>query len=73
MWTPGMWEMVIIFLIVLLLFGGKKLPSLARSIGSGINEFKKGMSGQAPLEDNYEDSEPEKIEKPKSKSKNRKA
>lgn len=67
-----MWEMVIIFLIVLLLFGGKKLPSLARSIGSGINEFKKGMSGQAPLEENFEE-EPEKIEKPKSKSKSKKA
>lgn len=48
LWTPGWGELVIIFFIVLLLFGGKKLPSLARSIGSGINEFKRGLSGQLP-------------------------
>ncbi len=63
MWTPGMGEMVVIFLIVLLLFGGKKLPSLARSIGSGINEFKKGLSGQ-PSEEEIVSKEPEKIETP---------
>ena len=37
----GAWELVIIFLVVLLLFGGKKLPELARSLGTGIREFKK--------------------------------
>ncbi len=63
MWTPGMGEMVLIFLIVLLLFGGKKLPSLARSIGSGINEFKKGLNGQ-PSEEEIVRKEPEKIETP---------
>ena len=45
-WSPGIGELIFIFLIVLLLFGGKKLPGLAKSIGSGINEFKKGLSGQ---------------------------
>ena len=34
-------EMVIIFLIVLLLFGAKKLPQLARGIGKSMGEFKK--------------------------------
>ncbi len=38
-------QLILIFLIVLLLFGGKKLPALARSIGQGISEFKKGMAG----------------------------
>lgn len=45
MWTPSFGELIVIFMIILLLFGGKKLPDLARSIGNGINEFKKGLSG----------------------------
>tara|TARA_Y100000588_G_C14192370_1_gene898596 strand:+ start:424 stop:612 length:189 start_codon:yes stop_codon:yes gene_type:complete len=36
----GMWEIVIIFLVVLLLFGGKKLPELAKGLGKGLREFK---------------------------------
>jgi len=41
MWTPGITELVILFAVVLLLFGGKKIPEIARGIGSGIREFKK--------------------------------
>lgn len=37
----GTWEIVFTLFIVLLLFGGKKLPELARSLGQGIREFKK--------------------------------
>lgn len=37
------WEWIIIFLIVILLFGGKKIPELMRGIGKGISNFKKGM------------------------------
>ncbi|TNE73038.1 twin-arginine translocase TatA/TatE family subunit [bacterium] len=37
----GGMELVVIVLIVLLLFGAKKIPELARGIGQGINEFKK--------------------------------
>jgi sec-independent protein translocase protein TatA len=37
----GMQEMIVIFLIVLLLFGAKKIPELARGIGKGMGEFKK--------------------------------
>lgn len=39
----GVPELMIILVIVLLLFGATKLPSLARSLGSSVNEFKKGM------------------------------
>lgn len=39
----GVTELIIILVIVLLLFGSTKLPSLARSLGSSVNEFKKGM------------------------------
>jgi len=37
----GSTEIIVILVIVLLLFGGKKLPELARGLGKGINEFKK--------------------------------
>ena len=37
----GFWEIFIVLLIVLLLFGGKKLPEIAKGLGRGIQEFKK--------------------------------
>ncbi len=38
---PGGWEWIIIFLVILLLFGAKRLPDLARGLGKGISEFRK--------------------------------
>lgn len=38
-------ELVIILAIVLLLFGGKKLPQLSRSLGEAMRELRKGISG----------------------------
>ena len=37
----GPWEIVLILLFLIILFGGKKLPELARGMGLGIKEFKK--------------------------------
>ena len=37
----GPWEIVLIILFVIILFGGKKLPELARGLGLGLKEFKK--------------------------------
>ena len=37
----GPWEIGLILLFVIILFGGKKLPELARGLGIGLNEFKK--------------------------------
>lgn len=39
----GMWEVVIIALIVLLLFGGKKIPELMKGLGKGVKSFKDGL------------------------------
>jgi len=39
----GPWEILIVFFIALLLFGGKRIPKLAKSIGSSIKNFKKGI------------------------------
>lgn len=41
----GTWEIVAIVLIVLLLFGGKKIPELMHGIGKGVKSFKDGMNG----------------------------
>ncbi|PIB37596.1 preprotein translocase [Reichenbachiella sp. 5M10] len=37
---PGGWELVIIVLVIVLLFGAKKIPELAKGLGRGIREFK---------------------------------
>tara|TARA_B100001989_G_C24140826_1_gene270186 strand:- start:51 stop:290 length:240 start_codon:yes stop_codon:yes gene_type:complete len=42
---PGGWEIVIIALLILLMFGAKKLPELARGLGQGIREFKGAVDG----------------------------
>jgi len=51
-WTPGPLEIVLIAMAALLLFG-KRLPDLARSLGKGVTEFKKGLSG---VEDEIKES-----------------
>lgn len=51
--TVGATEIIIVALIVLLLFGGKKIPELMKGIGKGVKSFKDGMKG---LEDDIKDS-----------------
>ena len=41
----GLPEIVLIALVVLLLFGGKKIPELMRGLGKGVKSFKDGMNG----------------------------
>ncbi|HOK03542.1 MAG TPA: twin-arginine translocase TatA/TatE family subunit [Spirochaetota bacterium] len=43
---PGMGELVVIFLIVLVLFGAGKIPRIAKDLGSGIREFKKSIKDE---------------------------
>lgn len=53
----GPWEIVIILVIVLLLFGGKKIPELAKGIGKGIRDFKDAYKGGAEGEKKEEDKQ----------------
>lgn len=52
MWQPSFFELMVIMTIALLLFG-KRLPDVARSLGKGVVEFKKGLKG---IEDDAADS-----------------
>ena len=53
----GMQEILVIALIVLLLFGGKKIPELMKGIGKGVKNFKDGVKG---LEDDIKLDDTEK-------------
>lgn len=45
----GGWDIVVVLVVVLVVFGGSRLPKLARSLGSATSEFKKGIEeGEAP-------------------------
>ncbi|NLG13761.1 MAG: twin-arginine translocase TatA/TatE family subunit [Lentisphaerae bacterium] len=55
----GIWEWSIIFLIVLLLFGAKRLPEIARSLGKAANEFQKAKNELTNYNPNeYQQSNP---------------
>ena len=43
MGLPGGTELILIIFVIILLFGARKLPELARSLGKSLNEFKKGQ------------------------------
>lgn len=55
MFGLGIQELLIIFFIIVLLFGAKKLPDLAAGLGKGIKEFKKATRGQ-------DEEDPKKLE-----------
>jgi len=44
----GPWELLLILAIVLVIFGGRKIPEIARGLGEGIRNFKESMSGEKP-------------------------
>ncbi|MBI3910181.1 MAG: twin-arginine translocase TatA/TatE family subunit [Armatimonadetes bacterium] len=44
-------ELILILIIVLVIFGGSKIPQLARGLGEGIREFKKAARGSASAEE----------------------
>lgn len=66
MFGMGTGELVIIALVLVMLFGSKKIPELARGLGGAVSEFKKGMRGGVDdLKKEIEDPAPD--EKPSEK------
>ncbi|MBQ9659752.1 MAG: twin-arginine translocase TatA/TatE family subunit [Bacteroidales bacterium] len=66
----GPWQVVIIALVILLLFGGRKIPELMKGLGKGVKSFKEGMTeieDQINQADDAVRKEPEKPEKEKEK------
>lgn len=71
--VPGGMELIIIFLIVLLLFGAKKLPEVARGLGGSIREFKKATKGiQDEIKNTVDDELEIEDEEPETENKNSK-
>ena len=50
---PGGWELIVILVVILLLFGSTRLPQLARGMGKSISEFKKGISEGGEKDDEH--------------------
>ena len=61
----GIWEILAIFLVIALLFGGKKLPELGKGLGEGIKNFKRSIS-----RDKDDDEKGEEEKKPSTDEKN---
>jgi TatA/E family protein of Tat protein translocase len=56
----GPWEILMILVVALLLFGAKRIPEIAQSLGKGITEFKRGIKDvQSEIENNINTSPPE--------------
>jgi sec-independent protein translocase protein TatA len=47
----GVWEILILLLVALLVFGPKRLPEMGRSLGKGLREFKESISGDSKDDD----------------------
>ena len=47
----GTFEIILIILVIILLFGARRIPELMRSLGSGVREFKKGSKGEMGEDD----------------------
>ena len=47
----GTWEIILIALVILLIFGGKKIPELMKGIGKGVRSFKDGVEGKTEKEE----------------------
>ncbi|HNS31851.1 MAG TPA: twin-arginine translocase TatA/TatE family subunit [bacterium] len=57
MFNMGPGELIVILIILLLLFGAKRLPEIGRAMGKSLGEFKKGMSESKEEANNIDDDE----------------
>ncbi len=60
--SVGPTELIILLTIILLLFGAKRIPELAKGLGSGVREFKKGTSGKGEPDEVKKDEKEKKDE-----------
>ena len=59
----GTWEIILIVLVILLIFGGKKIPELMKGLGKGVKSFKDGVNGKEEKEEQETKEEVKKEEK----------
>ncbi len=62
MGSIGVTELVLVFVILLLIFGGRKIPELARGLGSGIRNFKDSLQGEESQDNKDEKNKKDKEE-----------
>jgi len=55
----GAWQIIVIVLLVLLMFGGRKIPELMRGVGQGMKEFKKATSDDEDSDEKESDEDGE--------------
>jgi sec-independent protein translocase protein TatA len=67
-WAPGGWELIVILVIVLILFGANRLPQLAKGMGESIRNFKTGMSEAEAEEEKKDKAKAEEEKKEKAKA-----
>ena len=54
----GTWELILIIVVIVLIFGGKKIPELMKGVGKGVKSFKEGMN-EVEKEIKADDTKPE--------------
>ncbi|HOD49607.1 MAG TPA: twin-arginine translocase TatA/TatE family subunit [Candidatus Hydrogenedentes bacterium] len=59
MWQPGMWELVVILIIVLVVFGTGKLSNIGSSLGTAIRDFKQSVKEVPEKDDKPEEKKDE--------------
>ena len=60
---PGVWQIVLLVFVILLLFGGRKIPELMRGIGLGMKEFKNATSDEDEKSDEKIEEDDKEIDK----------
>jgi sec-independent protein translocase protein TatA len=67
MWDSPM-HLLIIAIVILVLFGGRKIPEVMRGLGQGVREFKEGMRGDQPAQSNQSNQPNQPVNPPASTS-----
>jgi sec-independent protein translocase protein TatA len=66
--VPGQWELIALVFVVLLLFGSKRIPEIARQLGRGMREVKQTVADVDPREDVKRSLDTKPIEAPEDES-----